>query len=181
MYIKPEWFEKELFITDKAIPDLKKPFGKLLPELSEKDVVDLKGTIISVGDESTKLLLSLKAKPSVSVIDFKVARIKKFSSLSELGFSGSENVLNITNPPGTLSPELFKAVMQLLRNKIFEQTIVMIDGEDDLSVLPLVLASPLGNCIFYGQPDEGIVKVLIDENHKAKAREIVARFTTRGH
>ena len=181
LYIKPEWLEKTLYTTEEAMPDLKKPFGTLLQSIDAKDLESFSGKIFSVGDESTKFLKSLGINPSVSIVDFKVARVKKFSNLSDLGFSGKETVLQIKNPPGTINPDLFKIASQLTRGGKEQESVVLIDGEDDLSVLPITLASPLGNYIFYGQPNEGIVKVLIDEKHKAKAAEIVARFTTRGH
>ncbi|MEK9178336.1 MAG: pantetheine-phosphate adenylyltransferase [Patescibacteria group bacterium] len=180
LFIKPEWLVTELFTNDRVIPDLKTPFGMVIKNPQKEDL-QVDGEIIAVGDESAKTLKSLGVNLKISAIDFKVKRKRKFRSLSELGFDGSENLINIKNQAGSLTPELFTTAIKLLRNSTSGESVVIIDGEEDLSVLPFSLASPLGNYIFYGQPDEGIVKVLIDEEHKAKAREIVARFSTRGH
>ena len=74
-----------------------------------------------------------------------------------------------------------------------QESVVLIDGEDDLAVIPLLLALPLGSCVFYGQParlasesvvgrpEEGIVKISVSEENKKRAYDIVSRFNTRGH
>ena len=181
LYIKPEWFKNELLTNAGVLPDLKRPFGEVLQNLMPEDLKIIRKRIFAVGDESAKQIKSLGISPNVSFIDFKVARKIKFSRISDLGFSNIESIVKLKNPPGRLTPDLFKVAYQLTHGGEKQESIVLIDGEDDLAVLPVTLAAPLGSLVFYGQPDEGIVKVLTDENHKAKAREIVARFTTRGY
>jgi uncharacterized protein (UPF0218 family) len=38
-----------------------------------------------------------------------------------------------------------------------------VDGEEDLAVLPCLLNSPKDAFILYGQPNEGVVLVKVDE------------------
>lgn len=173
LYINPLWLDADLEMTDELREELKKPLGEIIIDASslKKNF----GIIISVGDETTKYLNNSGLSPDISVIDFKIAREKRFSDVRDLGFSGSESIINVSNPPGKISSEIF-----VTAKKIFDinlKTIVLIEGEEDLVVLPMVLASPIGNRLFYGQPNEGMVIIDIDESIKAKIREIVARFT----
>ena len=42
----------------------------------------------------------------------------------------------------------------------------VVDGEEDLAVIPLVLLSPLGTKVIYGQPNKGAVLVNVDTKTK---------------
>ena len=57
-----------------------------------------------------------------------------------------------------------------------KRIVIKIDGEEHLSVLPMVLCAPLGFVIFYGQPHEGVVKVEITEEKKEKAYSMTCKF-----
>lgn len=181
LYIKPAWFNNILFLPQELREELKISLGSIITNLNKIKLRDCI-YLITVGDETTKVFNNLSINPNLAVIDFKVARKKNYSSLEELGFSGKETVLNVKNPSGSLTPELFKVISEVFR-KINDQdrTIILIDGEEDLSVLPLVLVSPLGSCIFYGQPNKGIVKIVVDEEIKVKIRRFIDSFTTRGY
>jgi len=143
--------------------------------------------LITVGDVTTKTFNDLGFNQDISVIDLKVARKKEFSDLTELGFSGGEKIFRVNNPAGCLTPALFEAVSKIFKlEKSNRRIIIQIDGEEDLSVLPLTLGSPLGSVIFYGQPREGVVKVKVSEKSKAVTFSLVSKFrlssaSTRGH
>ncbi len=171
--------DNPIFITDELRKELKKPWGVLSESIDPNEVSDKDNLIFAVGDETTRYLNSLLISSQISVVDFKISRKKEFSDIKELGFSGNENIIRASNPPGSVTPELLNAVRKAISSK--DKTIILIDGEDDLAVLPLILVLPLGSLIFYGQPGEGIVKILVDEKIKAEIREIVARFHTRGY
>ena len=99
-----------------------------------------------------------------------------------MGFLGDQRVYEVENPPGSLSKELFKLIKNIFENiNNQDYIIIQIDGEEDLSVLPAVLAAPLGWIVYYGQPERGIVKILVDEKNKAKIHKIVSHFITRGY
>ncbi len=179
LYTDPKWLLQNLILTPKLRAELKNPLGKLLKKVKK---FNSNNFFITVGDESTKTFNKLSTSPNIAVIDFRVARKKKYSSLKELGFSGSERVYKIKNPSGSLCGELFKLISNLFANIISKNHIIIqIDGEEDLSVLPLILAAPLGTSIFYGQMGEGVVEVRIEEETKAKTRFLLSRFSTRGY
>ncbi len=181
LYINSKWQLCDLEITDEIRHELKIPFGKLLEKIDPESLRGFEGLVISAGDETSKVLNSLSIPVRISVIDFKIAREKRFTNVKELGFSGNEEIIKVISPAGIISKELFKTIIALFKNPSEKTQIILIDGEDDLSVLPLILASPLGNHIFYGQPQVGIVEIQVNEENKAKIRQIVSRFNTRGY
>jgi len=195
LFVKPLWLKNTLVLPQNFRGELKKPLGILIKKIDKKEIKDC-NYLITVGDETTKIFNSLSLKPNIAVVDFKIARIKQFSNIKEIGFAGKEKIIDIKNPSGHITPELFKTIFGIFKKKQKDdRLIIKIDGEDDLSVLPLVLAAPLGSCIFYGQPDQvrlpsfhseangeqGIVKITIDEKTKNKMYKIVDGFSTRGY
>ena len=191
-YLNPYWLNHNLIITDKLREGLKKPFGTILrndfvlanevrPEspTAIRDAGQASMThpyIITVGDVTTKIFNDLHLGQDISVIDFLVARHKRFSSIKELGFTGKEKIIKVDNPAGYLTQNLFKTVSNLFKQAKNKQMVLKINGEEDLSVLPLILAAPLGAVIFYGQPGKGAVKVEVSERTKEEAYNFTSQF-----
>jgi len=181
-YISPYWLKHDLQITKDLRKKLKKPFGELIK--NEQDIERLKYSYLAtVGDVSTRTFNKLGFKQDISVIDFHVARKKVFSKIEELGFLGKQKIIKVKNPAGYLTSDLFKGVLRLFAYSKDKQKALLVEGEEDLCVLPLTLRSPLNSVIFYGQPNEGMVKVNVSEETKKKAYQIVSKFSvfTRGH
>ena len=179
LYINPRWFLQNLILPPKLRKELKNPLGKLFKKIKE---FNSNNFLLTVGDETAKIFNRSSMRPNIAIIDYKVARRKKYKSLKELGFFGNERVYKIKNPSGSLCGELFKLIKNIFENiSNQDYIIIQVDGEEDLSVLPLILGAPLGASVFYGQPNEGIVEVHIDEEAKAKARFLLSRFITRGY
>jgi len=179
LYIDPEWLSKILYLPQGLRKKLKIPWGKII-KIENLDYMN--NLLVSVGDETTRAFNRMSIGLCLSVIDFKVARKIKFKDLKELGFLGSEKVYKIKNPAGSVSGKLFKLATDLFENIDYkDHRIIQIDGEEDLSVLPLILTSPLGTNIFYGQPGKGIVRIIADEQIKAKIRSMLNQFITRGY
>ncbi len=51
----------------------------------------------------------------------------------------------------------------------------MVDGEEDLAVLPCVLTAPPESVVLYGQPGEGVVLCEVDR-FKDIAKEFMDKF-----
>lgn len=199
-YINPLWLSGNFFITKKLRGDFKRPFGTLFRKTKRLRRPECP-YLIAVGDITTKTFNDLNFNQNISVVDFKVARKKKFSDLTELGFSGREKIFKVNNPAGCLTPALFKTVCEIFKLKVGYKShlhperaqasrrislILQVEGEEDLSVLPLTLAAPLGSTIFYGQPGEGVVKVEATEKAKEMAYDFISQFkffspNTRGY
>lgn len=174
-YINPYWLNHDLTITEKLRLEFKKPFGELFTEINNA-FKNRNSLVIPVGDITTKIFNENSLGQKISVIDFKVAREKKFSNILELGFVGDENVLKVDNPPGHITSDLFRELAKIFKSEIKDKVVLQINGEEDLAVLPLILVAPLETVIFYGQPNAGIVKVKVSEENKDKAYGLMSQF-----
>ena len=52
--------------------------------------------------------------------------------------------------------------------------VVLPESEEDLLVLPCIMHAPEGTAIYYGQPNQGIVKIMVTKEAKKKARETLS-------
>jgi len=174
--VNPYWLNHSLIITEELRKEFKKPFGILIKD--KKDYGNLISPfLITVGDITTKVFNQIGLNQNISVIDFRVARHKEFFSLKDLGFSKVQKVIRVNNPQGYLTSDLFKAVSNIFGSPKSRCRIVLkIEGEEDLSVLPLTLRAPLNSIVFYGQPGEGVVRVDITEKSKEVAYGLTNQF-----
>ncbi|MCR4325138.1 MAG: pantetheine-phosphate adenylyltransferase [Candidatus Curtissbacteria bacterium] len=136
---------------------LKKPFGKITKSLTKSE-----GPTIAVGDATVASLLKTKILPKLSVIDFKVQRKIVYQSLNQLGFIHPNPDVIVNNEAGQISASLSQEIENALKSKNNGQ-VILVNGEDDLAVIPVVLLARLGTTVYYGQPNVGLVKVYVDE------------------
>lgn len=137
-----------------------------------------------VGDIVAKDFMSssfLKLFIKICVIDEKTQR-NQFNIDFEDYF---EDVIEIRNPAGTIQKECWNYFREAVKSN--RKTLIkIIDGEEDLLILPLILEIPIeeevGHFAFYGQPPitdsefvipEGIVIVDIDSNIHAKVEKLI--------
>lgn len=163
--------------------ELKQLFGELLEnDRITKNALKrrlVKGPLIVCGDETAKKLFNLGFVLDMAVIDYKTKREKAISKDS-LPLKGAK-VINVKNPPATITDELEGAIRSSLKEygpgRPNRTVVVAVDGEEDLAFLPLVLYSPLGAKVLYGQPDVGLVISTVDEALKARIQDIYDRMT----
>lgn len=184
LYLPDEFCKKTWYLPTKLRRQLKQQFGKIVTTKEEfiSEALPLSPSdrlLITVGDIVAKTLISFHIYPQIAVIDYNVERKKKFSSYREHGFMENESIIIVANPSGTLTTSL----LQTIKNISYdidpqENTIIKVDGEEDLATLPLLLAAPLGSIIVYGQPGKGMAVVEITETIKEKGYRIVHEFKT---
>lgn len=146
----------------------KDPFGVLCPSMEEV-LPRIEGRIVyTVGDVVTHNLQKKGIIPAVAIIDGYTMRspCRKMPALS-----GS--CIQVKNPAGTITDELVSALEKAVHNP---PTTIVIEGEEDLAVIPLVLAAPEGAVILYGQPREGIVLRTVDRNARTIAQTFLSHF-----
>lgn len=146
----------------------KKPFGtlygcigELLPRLEGR-------AVYAVGDVVTHNLVDAGLVPDIAIIDGYTMR----SPCTRSPLLQARR-LTAKNPPGTITDELTGAIDDLLRNP---PGVIFVDGEEDLAVIPLVLAAPIGAAILYGQPGEGVVLRIVDDAAKREAASMLEVF-----
>jgi uncharacterized protein (UPF0218 family) len=146
----------------------KRPFGtlygcigELLPRLEGR-------AVYAVGDVVTHNLVDSGLVPDIAIIDGYTMR----SPCTRSPLLQARR-LTAKNPPGTITDELTEAIDDLLRNP---PGVIFVDGEEDLAVIPLVLAAPNGAAILYGQPGEGVVLRIVDDAAKREAASMLDVF-----
>ncbi len=162
----------ELFQHNLALPEsqrryFQKPFSQIITAIAPP-----KYFCISVGDIAAISLLKQKITPDLAIVDLKTKRQPAFAGLSALGLQPG---LTATNSPGTITSDLAEKILSCLSQKI---PTLLLDGEEDLAVLPAILLSPLKTTIFYGQPNKGLVKITVTEKTKTKALNLLTKFTS---
>ncbi len=107
-------------------------------------------TLITVGDVVTATALRFSIVPKLSIIDFKTKRDETISAPSNRW----ERTLNVKNVPGSISVGLWNAIELALKSK--GNTLIEVEGEEDLASIPAILMAPDGAIVIYGVPDKGI-------------------------
>ncbi|AEH06217.1 GTP-dependent dephospho-CoA kinase family protein [Methanothermococcus okinawensis] len=141
---------------------LKKPFGKVYKELPL-----INGKVISIGDITTKNLLSKNIIPNLSIFDLKTKR-----DISVEINHKFKKVFEINNPPGCISDEAMEKIKYLsTRNN--EDVALKVNGEEDLLTIPVIKYFPEDTIVLYGQPNEGVVLLKINKDLKNRIDEIL--------
>jgi cytidyltransferase-like protein len=177
-YVQPSWFANDLFLPEVEKQWFKNPFGILHKDNTFVKTEDPQ-TLVSVGDVVTQDCNTFSLKQKLSVVDFTVQRKHTFQKIQELGFIGNETIFQANNPKSHLTVSLFHAITQsveALSQK--QQIIILVAGEEDLAVIPLVLALPLGFVIVYGQPNQGIVRLAVTPETKDHAFSLLQKFVS---
>ena len=151
----------------------KDPLGPVFTDPETLLAADDAGTpLVAVGDVVTAHLRDAGHLPDVAVIDGKTERHAVDDSI---GRSLPDPDIEVTNPPATLSRALLDALVEALARD--GPTTIGVDGEEDLAALPAILATPLGGCVVYGQPGEGMVLVPVTAETRTLARDLLSRMT----
>ena len=190
LFFKKEWENKTFVLPQELRSELAKPFGQVFPQENIKHIVLPGYPNVTVGDVTTMLFNANNIQQEISVIDFVIERKKQPKALDKLGFKGVKTILHAENPPSKVTASLTSAIKRTIslldistKTVSSNRIIILIKGEEDLAVLPLILLLPLGWRIYYGQPHEGIVEVIVTIFLKIEARNLLARFQiiTRGY
>jgi len=161
-----------LILPENLRDELKIPLGKLIPDSSsEKESYIRKiyseKVVITVGDATSQLLLDMGLVPLLHIVDGQEKRQKRSPPLAD----SINTEITMKNNAGEISDESFN----LIKN-IFEENPpirLIIDGEEDLLVLPVCLFAPENSVVMYGQPNEGLVIAEITNEIREKVQKIV--------
>jgi uncharacterized protein (UPF0218 family) len=145
------------------------PFGELHRELEAVVPLIANRQVYAVGDVVTHNLQKRGITPAIAVIDGQTMRAPCSRMPALTG-----TCVRVKNPPGTITDELVRALEDAV---IHPPVTIVVDGEEDLAVIPLVLAAPdQGAIILYGQPHEGVVVRTVDARAKSDAHKLLKHF-----
>ena len=161
---------------------MKKPNGELFtgpedsPEVAMSSTMEnlAPGGIIAVGDVCAATLLDMGVTPDIAIIDGMTKRVELEQKVDTNNF---EIILNASNPPGQITPSLFRAVANALHND--QTTCIEVEGEEDLAPIVIHLLAPLGTNVVYGQPNKGVVLRVTTLESKEQCRTLLSKFEVR--
>lgn len=177
--------DKNLILAKKERDYFKQPMGCLLAgevkhlkiaALKAEALIDKEETplVITVGDIVTQAFCEQGLAFDLAIIDQRSGRHPYHLLNGKL--LRQRRVFKARNKAGMISAVLTKTLEEIF-NEMARGSVLLIDGEEDQAVLPCLLLAPLNSLIFYGQPDEGIVKIKVTEEVKARAIELLKKFS----
>ncbi len=156
---------------------LSKPIGKLYegkgPDLI-KGINEIRNAKIFVAIGDLVSLYSFQAgfEPDVVIIDFKTERSELNGKEKKLleKFIEKYNIIEVKNPQGHITEELVEALFKAIK---VGKTCIIVDGEEDMSALPLALILPENSLILFGIPKKGILAYTVTDKDKILISRII--------
>ena len=154
---------------------LKSPLGRLYKGngagILEK-IEELKEAkyVAAVGDVVFYYMIQAGKEPDIAVIDGRTMREDVSNEIKNAIDDCDYSEMRAENPAGTITSSLITVLEKAVKSKKIK---VVVDGEEDLSVLPLAMLLPEGSIILYGQPSEGVVAVSVDEDKRMEICQIL--------
>ncbi|MHA1771607.1 MAG: DUF359 domain-containing protein [Candidatus Thorarchaeota archaeon] len=124
--------------------------------------------VITVGDVTSATLIDAGASLDLCIVDGSTKRgiYDKVITL--------QREYRIYNPAAVIYPEAWSTIDTALQDK--QQSLIFVEGEEDLLGFPVVLLAPEGSVMLYGQPNKGIVWVPVTEENKNRARALLEQM-----
>ena len=152
--------------------ELKTPLGTLLHENQANKENVLKqispgAFLITVGDATTEKMINFGIIPSLQIVDAQEKRSKREPpSTNEVNTHISCN-----NPAGEITDQSIAEIKRAFKSK--PPVRITVNGEEDLLVIPVCIYAPENSVVMYGQPNEGLVIVRIDEKIRNKTQSLL--------
>ena len=159
-------------LPDDLRDQLKTPLGNLISDNDPNKENILKkisteSIIITVGDRTTENMLQLGLKPQIQIIDGFEKRNQCIVPIDDT----INTKLSCRNPPGEITEESIQIIKKAFSSE--PPVRIVVDGEEDLLVIPVCISAPENSVVMYGQPNEGLVIVRIMPKIRAKVQKIL--------
>ncbi len=159
-------------LPDDLRDQLKNPLGNLISDNdpNKENIIKKISTesiIITVGDRTTENLLQLDIKPQIQIVDGLEKRNKRTVPIDDTVNTN----LSCRNPPGEITDESIQVIQKAFSSE--PPVRIIVDGEEDLLVIPVCIHAPENSIVMYGQPNEGLVVVTITPEIRAKVQKIL--------
>ena len=162
-----------LKLTNELRARLKSPLGELLkgtPEQNMRRVLEAikrekPKRIVCVGDVVSRNAIKAGVPVDLRVIDNRIMRKNTEPMKLE-----AKRILYVKNPPGMLDLTAWQALSEAIERG---DSLMVVEGEEDLLTLAAIVEAPVTSIVIYGQPEEGIVLVKVDEKKKREIHAII--------
>ncbi len=124
--------------------------------------------VIAVGDVTSSTILKEGFTPDVMIVD----GITKRGPFDEQ-FSANR-VYKIYNPAAVIYPEAWSAIDTAIISD--SNSLIVVEGEEDMMGFPAVLLAPDDSAVLYGQPDVGIVWIPINDENRKISRNLLEQM-----
>lgn len=150
---------------------LRKPMGLLLENEKVTRESILKhlpesAFLATVGDATTEKMIGFGLEPSLQIVDSLEKRVRR-----EPPHGKARLTIRCSNPPAEITEESIAAIKNALSQA--GPVRILVTGEEDLLVLPVVLYAPENSIVMYGQPNEGLVVVEVNQKTKNTAKTLM--------
>lgn len=163
-------------LQDSLRHELKDPFGRIFTD-ADALLTETGRPLVTVGDVVTYHVLEAGTTPDVALVDERTEREAVDETVVEtIEDADFDRRVQVTNPAATLTEELLDALSTALERAPATTTLLFVDGEEDLAALPAIAAAPAGAAVVYGQPDEGMVHVAVDEAIRSTVTALISRM-----
>jgi uncharacterized protein (UPF0218 family) len=125
--------------------------------------------VITVGDRVTDTLAELGRVPDIQVVDRREKRVPREAPKARF-----RTEYKVNNPAGTITDEAVEGLRRALAGSLPAR--VSVEGEEDLLAIPAMVLAREGAALFYGQPNEGVVFIMVDESTKRRARALMSEL-----
>jgi len=161
-----------LHLSNDLRDQLKTPLGNLIRDNdpNKENIIkkkSIESIIITVGDRTTENLLQLGVKPQIQIVDGLEKRSKRAVPTDDK----TNTKLFCKNPPGEITDESMKVIQEAFSSE--PPVRILVDGEEDLLVIPVCMYAPENSVVMYGQPNEGLVIVTVTPEIRAKVQKIL--------
>ncbi|MCV0431590.1 GTP-dependent dephospho-CoA kinase family protein [Nitrosopumilus sp.] len=150
---------------------MKVPLGILVPEnQTQKNQIQKHLSenqyLITVGDRTTEKMIDFELIPSLQIVDGQEKRKKRIPPKLE-----NATELTVDNPPAEITPQSIELIKKAFT--LNSPVRILVNGEEDLLVLPVCVYAPENSVVMYGQPHEGLVIVNITPEIRNKAQTLL--------
>jgi uncharacterized protein (UPF0218 family) len=121
--------------------------------------------LILVGDTISRHAIEAGIQPDVIIIDRKEMR----GEAVEFSY-GKARVFKTINEPATINLLAWQALAEAIEQG---DSVVLVEGEEDLLTLAAIMIAPTGSIVAYGQPGIGIVLVRVTGNKKSEIQALI--------
>ena len=151
---------------------LKNPLGNLVSDNdpNKENIIkkiSAESVLITVGDRTTENMLQLGLKPQIQIIDGLEKRSERAVPTDDM----ISTRLSCKNPPGEITEESIQIIKKAFSSE--PPVRIIVDGEEDLLVIPVCILAPENSVVMYGQPNEGLVIIQITPEIRAKVQKIL--------
>ena len=122
--------------------------------------------IITVGDRTTEKMIDFGLIPSLQIIDGVEKREKR-----ELPKLENATELTVDNPAAEITSQSIDVIKQAFT--LPSPVRIVVNGEEDLLVIPVCVHAPDNSIVLYGQPHEGLVVVEITPEIRNKTQSLL--------